>query len=987
MRRRLVRSIVGLFVVLAGRALAAPPPNDDCANAVVVTSLPFVDTLSTAEATQAPTDPAVCGSGGGPTVWYRVEPPTNGDLCIRTCGGTSYDSVLSAHYGTCGDPGPAYACNDDYCDLQSRITAVGAVGYPILIEVSRYGSYNSSVIGGALRVEIVQAGDNDGDGIDDCFDNCAGVANHDQADLDGDEIGDVCDACLSDRSTFDNDEDGYCVGCALGCDNCTDEPNPDQIDSDGDGYGDACDNCDLVPNPFQEDSDADGIGNACDPCPIDGNPSDVDGDGYCSNPTTCPAGCDLCPYVADPAQEDTDGDGVGDACDNCPTVPNPDQRNWDADPLGNACDPCIEICGGTQCAASGCYDIATDTCTPSSVLPDGTPCNDFDVCTTVDTCHAGVCTGPPFDCGTANACRTNPTCVPFSGCTAERAPNGTPCDDGDHCTTDDECKLGTCLGLPRDNCPFDQYKCYRSGGGKPLADTVTYTDAFGTATVARQPASHLCNAATDGDPIEDGNRHLTCWRAKQTAPTPRRSVKLEDRFGSGTFTLTKPIAYCAGSEELLDPATIDRDELACYRARGPKRPIQSLTLADQFETRATSVLKPYSVCVPASRDGASLVDAGAKLVCYKLKEGHAPAFETHGLTVSSALGGEALRTTRRRLLCVPAAKAPCKRLTFTSVPGSPQCGGTEFNPPASPPFVGGIYDAPAGGFLIWNLGSGCTYFGGGDSEYYPARQQVTGATLTLEADTCEGSPLDLHASAGTGFGDCAFGPAGQRVCLTDTLRACTSDAECSGASGSCAPVARCYAAPPQPFRTNIASVCLMSPLDADTTGTIDPATGELTIATTTRTLVYLTGFGTVPYPCPRCLSNVCNGGQRDGLACTVSASPDQTSLDCPPSDNTFFLSLGPGTATNSTTPRTMVANASGLFCPNQVHAGAFGVPVTRRIELGGIPAGDLTDGQPHPVTLLDLVCVGSTGTPAADQLADFPGPQATSIAGEVQLTE
>jgi hypothetical protein len=89
---------------------------------------------------------------------------------------------------------------------------------------------------------------------------------------------------------------------------------------------------------------------------------------------------------------------------------------------------------------------------------------------------------------------------------------------------------------------------------------------------------------------------------------------------------------------------------------------------------------------------------------------------------------------------------------------------------------------------------------------------------------------------------------------------------------------------------------------------------------------------------------------------------------------------------SSTTPRSMGANASGLFCPNQVHTGAFGVPAARRIELGGIPAGDLTDGAPHPVTLLDLVCIGATGTPA-DQLADFPGPQAMSIAGEVRLTE
>jgi hypothetical protein len=116
-------------------------------------------------------------------------------------------------------------------------------------------------------------------------------------------------------------------------------------------------------------------------------------------------------------------------------------------------------------------------------------------------------------------------------------------------------------------------------------------------------------------------------------------------------------------------------------------------------------------------------------------------------------------------------------------------------------------------------------------------------------------------------------------------------------------------------------------------------------------------------------------------------SPDQTSLDCPPNDSQFFLSLGPGTSVSSTTPRSMSAGPTGLFCPNQLHAGAFGVPAVRRIELDGMPASNLNDGQPHPVTLLDLVCIPSTGSPAADQLADFPGPQATSTAGEVQLTD
>jgi len=64
------------------------------------------------------------------------------------------------------------------------------------------------------------------------------------------------------------------------------------------------------------------------------------------------------------------------------------------------------------------------------------------------------------------------------------------------------------------------------------------------------------------------------------------------------------------------------------RAR-PEALGRRLTLGDQFETRGTSVLKPYSVCQPASRNGAPLVDPTAHLVCYKLRDrGHRPWIRT-----------------------------------------------------------------------------------------------------------------------------------------------------------------------------------------------------------------------------------------------------------------------------------------------------------------------------------------------------------------------
>lgn len=92
--------------------------------------------------------------------------------------------------------------------------------------------------------------DDDGDGVDDGVDNCAGTANADQADGDADGFGTACD-------------------------NCPDVENLSQRDGDADGVGNACDNCSDLPNPGQEDVDGDGDGDVCDDDPdTDAGPRD-----------------------------------------------------------------------------------------------------------------------------------------------------------------------------------------------------------------------------------------------------------------------------------------------------------------------------------------------------------------------------------------------------------------------------------------------------------------------------------------------------------------------------------------------------------------------------------------------------------------------------------------------------------------------------------------------------------------------------------------
>jgi len=105
---------------------------------------------------------------------------------------------------------------------------------------------NASVYSGGPKV-----GDKDGDGVPDDQDNCPNVFNPirpmdgaKQADADGDGIGDACDKCPNDpgescavRNGNDVDEDGI----PNGDDNCAKVANADQADGDGDGKGAVCD--------------------------------------------------------------------------------------------------------------------------------------------------------------------------------------------------------------------------------------------------------------------------------------------------------------------------------------------------------------------------------------------------------------------------------------------------------------------------------------------------------------------------------------------------------------------------------------------------------------------------------------------------------------------------------------------------------------------------------------------------------------------------
>ncbi|MGK3992637.1 kelch repeat-containing protein [Sorangium sp. So ce1024] len=165
----------------------------------------------------------------------------------------------------------------------------------------------------------------------------------------------------------------------------------------------------CIAGACRRDADKDGISDGDDNCPVDVNPLQTNTDGP-------PPSGDLLGDACDP---DDDNDGILDSADNCPLSSNPDQDDANGDGVGDICD---------------CNSPRKDN---------GTPCDDRDACTQVDTCVDGTCTGanpvecpqPPLSgCKLAACNRANGACILLPKF------DGTPCPGG-------QCLAGGCLRI------------------------------------------------------------------------------------------------------------------------------------------------------------------------------------------------------------------------------------------------------------------------------------------------------------------------------------------------------------------------------------------------------------------------------------------------------------------------------------------------------------------------------------------------------------
>jgi hypothetical protein len=135
-------------------------------------------------------------------------------------------------------------------------------------------------------------------------------------------------------------------------------------------------------------------------------------------------------------------------CEIVPVTCNePCKTNGRCNPNTGLCDYTPVVCDEKPCMKGVCLDT-TGECSYTP-LQNGSPCSDGNLCT-MDSCVAGKCVSTPVNCTRvgSNPCQfNNGTCVPSTGkCAYANKPEGTGCDDGNLCTTKDKCTAGQCVG-------------------------------------------------------------------------------------------------------------------------------------------------------------------------------------------------------------------------------------------------------------------------------------------------------------------------------------------------------------------------------------------------------------------------------------------------------------------------------------------------------------------------------------------------------------
>jgi len=135
-------------LVFVSLAVAAAPSNDDVAQATTITSLPFANTVSLAEASAATGDLDCSGIDDTHTVWYRITPQADMRLGLRT---VNEDGIEVSTTVASGEPGSFAQLQCSFSQTQALEVAAGTSYY---IQLATAGTDPGPVVDfSVVRVE------------------------------------------------------------------------------------------------------------------------------------------------------------------------------------------------------------------------------------------------------------------------------------------------------------------------------------------------------------------------------------------------------------------------------------------------------------------------------------------------------------------------------------------------------------------------------------------------------------------------------------------------------------------------------------------------------------------------------------------------------------------------------------------------------------------------------------------------------------------
>jgi hypothetical protein len=233
--------------------------------------------------------------------------------------------------------------------------------------------------------------------------------------------------------------------------------------------------------------------------------------GACTNGTCGGCGGDGQPCCNSGPGSNMCGPGLlcdGSKCGKCGGVGQPCCADGSCQ-TGNVCAGATRICQpcggmGQPCCATGdacgtnlaCLNGACGCGGQGQPCCGGSLCtSDNNACNGVETCTNSVCgRSAPVTCTAASQCHMVGVCDPATGrCTEPLRPTGSPCTDGNGCTTGDMCRDGICFAGAATVCN-DNNLCTTDSCVAPMG--CVFTPATGKSCA---PPGDVCRADTCND--------------------------------------------------------------------------------------------------------------------------------------------------------------------------------------------------------------------------------------------------------------------------------------------------------------------------------------------------------------------------------------------------------------------------------------------------------------------------------------------------------